>query len=286
MNHYNCIFTGGSTRGLCYIGVLKALEELDIKIDAYAGSSIGALILTFYALGYTAKEIEEETDKLNLWSLFVDINPNFIFDFGLSKGNKYYKWLKNKIESKFYGNDYKKGEMKPVCFKDIKADLIITATNVETSEMEIFSKETTPDMEIALALRITTSIPGLLKPVLYQGKTLTDGDILRARPIWKTVKRLTANPKQLIEFRITGGNRNKISKNPVKLVNGIVNAAAYTIDNDAVNTYKDYINIIQININDLLFTDFNLSKDRKKSIYDIGYKTTMTYFYNKAYYKN
>ncbi len=286
MNHYNCIFTGGSARGLCYVGVLKALEKLDIKIDIHAGSSIGAVILAFYVLGYNVNEIEKEIDNLNLCSLFIDINPKIISDLALSKGNIYYKWLKNKIESKFYGKANKKGKMPSVCFKDIKQDLIIIATNLETSEAEIFSKTTTPDMELALALRITSSMPGLLKPVVYQGKTLIDGDILRGRPIWKSVKKLINEPEKLLEFRITGGNRNKLSKNPVKLVNSIVNAAAYAIDNDAVNTYKDYINIIQININDLLFTDFNLSRNRKKSIYDIGYKTTMTYFHNKACGKN
>ena len=278
MKNYNCIFTGGSTRGLCYVGVLKAFEEQNITINIHAGSSIGALIITFYALGYTSSEIEYEVNNLDLYKLFLDFNFNIISDFAFSRGNIYLNWLRDKVESKYYGKNYKKGKMPKVCFKDIDKNIIIVATNLETSELEVFSKETTPDMEIALALRITSSMPGLLKPVVYEGKTLIDGDILRGRPIWKIVNKLIKEPDKLLEFRITGGNKNKISRNPIKLVNSIVNACAYTIDNDAVNTYKDYINIIQIDVKDLLFTDFKLSRGQKKEIYKIGYDKTIKYF--------
>ena len=281
MKNYNCIFTGGSTRGLCYVGVLKAFEEQNIKINLHAGSSIGALIITFYALGYSAGEIEKEVDNLDLYKLFLDFNFNIIGDFAFSRGNIYLNWLRDKVESKFYGKDYKKGKMPKVCFKDIDKDIIIAATNLETSELEVFSKETTPDMEVALALRITSSMPILLKSVVYEGKTLIDGDILRGRPIWKVVNKLIKEPDKLIEFRITGGKHNKVSKNPIKLANAIVNACAYTIDNDAVNTYKVCINIIQIDINNLLFTDFKLTKPQKKEIYKTGYESTMEYLNTK-----
>ena len=30
---YNCIFGGGGVRGMCYIGALKALKELKIKLN-------------------------------------------------------------------------------------------------------------------------------------------------------------------------------------------------------------------------------------------------------------
>ena len=39
---YNCIFGGGGVRGVCYIGALKALNELNIELNAIAGSSVGS----------------------------------------------------------------------------------------------------------------------------------------------------------------------------------------------------------------------------------------------------
>ena len=49
---YNCVFGGGGTRGLCYIGAVKALEEYNIEIDSIAGSSVGAVFAVLYAIGY------------------------------------------------------------------------------------------------------------------------------------------------------------------------------------------------------------------------------------------
>lgn len=275
MKNYSCIFTGGSSRGLCYIGVLKALEEKNIKIKHYIGSSIGALFITFYALGYSVAELEEETDKLDLSTLFLDFNFNILSDFAFSKGNIYLTWLREKIEKKFYGDRYIKGKMNPVTFKDLDKNLYIIATDFENSEPFVFSKEITPDVEIALALRASSSMPALLPPFKFENKKLIDGDILRGYPITKSLSFLEIKKDELIEFRITGGRKNNFSKNPVKLVNSIVNIAAYAIDNWAYETYRSDYNIIQLDVGGVSFTDFKLSQNKKKQIYDIGYETTI-----------
>ena len=51
--------TGGGTKALSSIGVIKALEELNIKISAISGTSMGSCIAVLYAMGYTVDEIEE-----------------------------------------------------------------------------------------------------------------------------------------------------------------------------------------------------------------------------------
>ena len=56
---YNCIFGGGGIRGLCHIGALKALNDLDIKIGAVAGSSVGAVFAGLHTVGYTTEELRE-----------------------------------------------------------------------------------------------------------------------------------------------------------------------------------------------------------------------------------
>ena len=45
--------SGGGIRGIAHAGVLKALEENNIKIDIIGGTSSGALIATLYAMGYS-----------------------------------------------------------------------------------------------------------------------------------------------------------------------------------------------------------------------------------------
>jgi len=52
------VLSGGGARGAAHIGVLKVLEREKIPIDCIAGTSFGALVGAFYALGYSPSEIE------------------------------------------------------------------------------------------------------------------------------------------------------------------------------------------------------------------------------------
>ncbi len=47
------VLSGGGIRGAVHIGVLKALEENNIKIDIIGGTSSGSLVAALYAMGYS-----------------------------------------------------------------------------------------------------------------------------------------------------------------------------------------------------------------------------------------
>ena len=49
--------SGGGVRGAAHIGVIKALEENGIKVDAVAGTSIGSIVGALYAMGYTTEKM-------------------------------------------------------------------------------------------------------------------------------------------------------------------------------------------------------------------------------------
>lgn len=51
--------SGGGIRGAVHVGVLKALEENDIKIDIIGGTSSGSLVAALYAMGYSPIHIYE-----------------------------------------------------------------------------------------------------------------------------------------------------------------------------------------------------------------------------------
>jgi len=50
---------GGGVRGAAHIGVIKALEENGIKVDAIAGTSVGSIVASLYAMGYTTDKMLE-----------------------------------------------------------------------------------------------------------------------------------------------------------------------------------------------------------------------------------
>lgn len=56
---YGVSLAGGGLQGFAHIGVLKALEELGIKIKYISGTSTGSAIAALYAMGYTPEEIKE-----------------------------------------------------------------------------------------------------------------------------------------------------------------------------------------------------------------------------------
>ncbi|MCD4769365.1 MAG: patatin-like phospholipase family protein, partial [Bacteroidales bacterium] len=67
------VLSGGGAKGLAHIGVIKALEENNIKIDYVAGTSMGAIIGTLYAMGYTIDEMVDlvTSDDFLRWSIGV-----------------------------------------------------------------------------------------------------------------------------------------------------------------------------------------------------------------------
>jgi NTE family protein len=52
---------GGVARGLYHVGLLKALEKLEIEVNVVSGTSIGAIIGGLYALTLDANEVEKNT---------------------------------------------------------------------------------------------------------------------------------------------------------------------------------------------------------------------------------
>lgn len=52
------VLSGGGAKGMTHIGIIRALEENNIPIDYITGTSMGAIIGSLYAMGYSADEME------------------------------------------------------------------------------------------------------------------------------------------------------------------------------------------------------------------------------------
>lgn len=64
------VLAGGGARGLAHVGVLQALDEAGVRVDAVAGTSMGALVAGLYGCGYTGAQIDSITRSLDWDSLF------------------------------------------------------------------------------------------------------------------------------------------------------------------------------------------------------------------------
>lgn len=277
---YCCIFGGGAVRGMAYVGIIKALEQLQIVPDAIAGSSVGAIFAALFSLGYTAEELKEIFMQVN-FELFKDIHFGLGRDFAISKGEIFLEWLRELIECKYYGENYKKEGNPPVTFADLDKNLIIIATDLTNFKYKEFSKFKTPDFEVAYAIRISATMPGLMKPVENEGSILIDGDLQKCRPLWQLSENLCHEDTRVLEFRLEGDYEGK-DLNAIDFVNTVYTCFTSIATDFIINTYgyRDKFDYIKVNTGSVIIVNFNIPQDKRSEIMEAGYLQTIDYFKN------
>ena len=145
---------GGAARGIAHIGVLKGFEDNGIKIDYLAGTSAGSLIAALYSSGLELDDMVEILPKLR-WKNFVGFK---ISRQGIFSSKPLYEFVNNLVGNK--------------TFKQLNIETSILATDILKGEPVIFNQ---PDMEVATAVRASTSFPGVYSPFEYNGSFLIDG---------------------------------------------------------------------------------------------------------------
>lgn len=276
---YLCIFGGGAIRGFAYLGALEALREINVEIKAYAGSSVGAVFATFAALGFSSCELRDVFGEVN-FDLFKDIQINLAKNFAISKGEFFIEWIRSSIEKKYYGEKYVKGKNNPVTFKDIDCDLVVITTNINGCTPYLFSKYTTPDFEVAQAVKISTAMPGLLEPFEYENHLLIDGDMMKSWPMWRISSTLCPDEYRILEFRLEGGKNWAKVNNSVEFINSVFCTLSNFATDFIKSVYqpKDKFDYISIDTDKVLPVEFTLPAPKRQKLIEVGYTTTMEYF--------
>jgi len=155
------VLGGGSARGMAHIGVLKVFQKEDIKFDLVVGTSIGAFIGAYYALGKDITGAEEIALNFNVnENLDILIPPTM----GIIKGNRIYSIIKSMLDDK--------------SFSDAKIPFAIVATDIENGEEVVFTEGPLSD-----AVRVSCSYPGIFVPHRIGGRLLVDGGIVNTVPV-------------------------------------------------------------------------------------------------------
>ncbi len=198
----NLIFEGGGVKGIAYVGALEVLEQKKILsgITRLGGTSAGAITALMLGLDYTLTEIYDTLIGLDFqnflddsWGVVRDTN-RLIKEYGWYKGDFFREWIGEKVAQKT-GNAN-------ATFSDVDKnekfrDLYFVGTNLSTHYAEIFSLETTPQMPIADAVRISMSIPlFFVAKKTQRGDVYVDGGVLDNYPI-KLFDRLKFDPAHM-----------------------------------------------------------------------------------------
>lgn len=176
----NLVLCGGGVKGIAHIGILYALDilkHLD-KIEELAGVSVGGLIIVLYVLGYSPAELYTVIKSLDFSGL-KDMKITNIQLFGLDIGSKFNNVIKKLIKAKKYDENITMKEL----YEKTKKKVTLVSVCLNTLELCCISHETFPDLEVYIAIRMTTSIPFIYCPVSYKGNLYIDGGCMDGYPI-------------------------------------------------------------------------------------------------------
>jgi predicted acylesterase/phospholipase RssA len=227
------VLSGGGARGLAQIGVLKALEEEHLRPDLIVATSIGALVGSFYALGFSADSIatiakaadwdnvfrnsvqrkkqfvaQKEEPANYLWELRFDKKFRPLLPNSLSFGQEIYNFLIPQltlIEHRY-----------ELDFNKFPIPLRIVATDMLEGKAIVFTEG-----NLLTAIRASSSVPLAFSPVSFGTTLLLDGGLTSNIPV-SVAKAEKA--KCVVAVDVTSPLWTKSDlDNPVKLVDQIVN---------------------------------------------------------------
>lgn len=161
---------GGGFRGIGHIGVIKAFDELGIKFDYIAGTSVGSMVGALYAFGKSGKDMEELIKSMR--------KKDF-----MSGGIPFVKPIKaEKIENllnEVFGDI--------TVFSELKKPFIAVCTDLKSGKEIDFNYG-----DVAKAVSASCAVPGLFSPVKYENMHLVDGGVRNNVPV-DVVKNMGAN---------------------------------------------------------------------------------------------
>lgn len=233
--------SGGAARGAFHLGVLQALEQNDMEIEAISGSSIGAIIGTSYAAGVSPREQLEIFQSKAFKKAFKFNN----FKGGLFRIDKQKEILKELVPIKN--------------IEDTEIKLHITTIDLESGEIVRFKK----GEAIPLCVASAAVVP-VFQPVYYEGYQLVDGGIMDNLPV---------TPLLQYGFPIFGVDLHPQQRGFTNSLSGIIKRTMFLMWRASVQNH--------IGLCDLYITHHDLSKQslfRLKNLqdmFDLGYETTL-----------
>ena len=186
------VLSGGGAKGIAHIGALKAMEEAGLRPDFIAGTSMGSVIGSLYALGYSADQIAEMVldldwnqvlsnevplnyiafEEKEYYSRYLAAFPIYkgsvVLSSGLIKGQTLNEVLTRYLWPSFQYDD----------FDDFPIPFRCVATNVKTGNPIIFK-----DGPLPVAVRASMALPTAFTAVDLDTTLAVDGGVLDNFPV-------------------------------------------------------------------------------------------------------
>ncbi|MEJ1240066.1 patatin-like phospholipase family protein [Chryseolinea sp. T2] len=152
--------SGGGARGIAHLGMLRALEEHQVKFACISGTSVGAILGAMYAQGMRPAEI---MDAIIQTRIFRNLRPAWTLR-GLLSMESIHSLLMQFVPHN--------------TFEGLKLPLTIAATDLEKGKPYYFRSG-----PLIPALMASSCVPGMFSPVVLNGTSYVDGGVTDNFPV-------------------------------------------------------------------------------------------------------
>ena len=184
------IFEGGGIKGLAHLGAVETMEDAGYQWERLAGTSAGSIVATLLAAGYTGKELidlfshfpYERVQKRTAISHLPIISSwlsLYVYN-GIYKLSVLEKWMNQTLSKK---GILTFGDLPPNKLKIVISDISNNRMAILPDDLNRYGLHAAT-FPLALAVRISSSIPFSFLPVHLKKHTFLDGSILSNYPVW------------------------------------------------------------------------------------------------------
>jgi NTE family protein len=291
------VCSGGGSRGVAYVGIIKYLDELKekrkneelnedfdenkciypkIDIKRITCVSVGCFMGLFYSLNYNYDELNTEIEDVNFEMLSDMKIKNFLQKYGLESGKKLIEWLERLIIKKGYPIGITFSQL----YKKTGVHLEILASNVNKYTLSIFDYKNTPNLKVIRAIRMSISVPFVFSAEKYKGDIHVDGGLISNYPIHFFKDNLSS----VLGCKLVS-MKEMISEHDVKIesfsdyISNVLQF--YMLEKEKTSTRLDKYISHTITIDAYKITsliNYNLSSDDKRLLIESGYNSAKIYF--------
>lgn len=176
---------GGGARGFAHLGVLIALEEANVKIDAIAGTSMGAVIGAARAIGADLEKLRTLLDLIDLNQL-LQVTDSTLRELQRILGRSMMEYVRGSVWQEEGATPHDLARLNELfslltankTFADAAIPFAAVSADVRTGERVVLRTG-----KLSQALTASAAVPGVFSPVLSNGRYLVDGGIVEKIPI-------------------------------------------------------------------------------------------------------
>ena len=250
--------SGGGIRGIAHAGVLKALEDNDIKIDIIGGCSSGSMVASLYAMGYTPhyiyllfKRYAKDIAALNTKPIISGLGHFF-------KCKKVFSSLKDGeiIETVYNKLAIRRG-IKNI--SQIQMPLVIPTVDITKSKEYVFTNNIPQNVEdtsqyitditIGKAVRASSSFPAVFNPCLMGEHAFMDGGALDNIPV-NEVKKQGVDKVIAVKFDADPVDKNSnimdIVMKTIDIMGSKISEESLEMSDLVLNVYTDKVGLLDV----------------------------------------